>query len=778
MSNFNEIMVEITWKEFIASMKLRIHYIVVLLFQVLFFFSCTRAQNDASGSHFFNKIHQKISPFKDSKKNIVSGVWINQWFNQDGYRVTEFLSIDSATKESFACVINPMGGYEYSFANMQGDKLLVSFIDPDKNIYINRLSEYGRTSISVELKYVANSDTFTWVNIPKAQYSNRSYFYTRLSPSQTSQWSLFQSTCEQFFKQSKKTNVSEIVTEQLVYEQNDSFIEILQTSNQKSPHSNFCVFNPAANTVLSLPVHLLANRSIVFSTLDLMTSKDRSKFFKAISVKDVIRHVPQSLLALCSETNDDINIDTNFSKIDPFHVEERSYANDDTPAMDVSNDKRDDISYSPFMDQSFEGKPTYTYLVCEYHNLLNGSNGGWEWGEYPRWEWENQSSSCSGMFASNCIKLNGEWARDDSGLGAIGTMFVMDTTSHLESDFSRICNDTNEFSNHQDTRQYVQYYVADSFRSLNHTIWFKKTRTDASSYTLPFNRIVAFGDSLSDNGNLYTATAGLVGKGNYYHGRFSNGPVWVEYFSHKLGIDLYNWAVAAAPSDFGNFFDLFKSVPYTLQHELANFTSTIDELNITEDEISKMLFTLLIGGNNFVHDIKSTPEEISDDYINFTDALVQLGAKYIMVINLPDLAIAPRYNTDNEKSYEIRKRVQTTNDLIEQKIRAYRLEHPEVMFYDINLFKYTDDAMLNPSKYYLKNISDRCYTGGFSESYNAQKICDEPETHLFWDDLHPSTTFGCQTASIAVNILFEKHNIPQTPVDYRGCVASFISNRT
>lgn len=755
-------------------MKLQIRHVFILLFNLSFLFSCARADKTEK-VNFFENLYRKLPPFKDVKSLHLTGVWMNTWFNQDGYRITEFIVLNPETQHSYACVLNSMGGYEYSLIQSEQDKFIFSLIDPDKKTYINQLSEYGRDAFTVKLKYEPTFEQLRWANIPAQESSNRVYVYNKITSSQA-EWNLFQSTCAKFLRPAETINPTQIFTEQLVYEQDDSFVEILQSSDKNASDGNFCIFNVDAKTVLSLPVKFFSNRSIVFSTLDIMSSKDRSKIFKQIPAKEILKRVPSSFLTLCSVPKSQLYSINSSETTDPFYLEKR-VSDGDTNDLDPSE------IYSPFDTQSvqmmtenaLEGKPTYTYLVCEYHNLLNGSNGGWEWGEYPRWEWEKQTTSCSGIFSSNCVRLNGAWARDDRGIGAIGTMFVMDTSSHLEADISRVCNTTNDFSNRQDARAYVQYYVADSFTSLNHTIWFKKTRNDAF-YQLPFNRVVAFGDSLSDNGNLYTATAGLVGKGNYYHGRFSNGPVWVEYFSKYLGLDLYNWAVAAAPSDFGNFFDLFKSVPYTLQHELSNFTDSIHEVGMTKDEIEHMLFTLLIGGNNFVHDIKSTPEEIADDYANFADALVSLGAKYIMIINLPDLAIAPRYNKDDENAYVVRKRVQLTNELIENKIRMYQIQHPAVTFYDVNLFKYTDDAMLNPSKYYLTNTTDRCYTGSFYESYNSEKICDNPQTYLFWDDLHPSTTFGCQTAGIAINMIFEKHKLPQIPIDYRACVMSFITN--
>ncbi len=54
----------------------------------------------------------------------------------------------------------------------------------------------------------------------------------------------------------------------------------------------------------------------------------------------------------------------------------------------------------------------------------------------------------------------------------------------------------------------------------------------------PITGIVSFGDSLSDVGNISIGSGGTQPSPttNYYEGRFSNGPVWVEYLAKDLGV--------------------------------------------------------------------------------------------------------------------------------------------------------------------------------------------------------------------------------------------------
>jgi outer membrane lipase/esterase len=50
-----------------------------------------------------------------------------------------------------------------------------------------------------------------------------------------------------------------------------------------------------------------------------------------------------------------------------------------------------------------------------------------------------------------------------------------------------------------------------------------------------FSNAYFFGDSLSDTGNIYAFTGFTQPTPPYFNGRFSNGPVWVEYLAAGIG---------------------------------------------------------------------------------------------------------------------------------------------------------------------------------------------------------------------------------------------------
>src|SRR5690606_34523184 len=51
-----------------------------------------------------------------------------------------------------------------------------------------------------------------------------------------------------------------------------------------------------------------------------------------------------------------------------------------------------------------------------------------------------------------------------------------------------------------------------------------------------YGRLVVFGDSLSDSGNLYLATGGTNPPSPPYSQRYSNGPVFTEMLGFNLGL--------------------------------------------------------------------------------------------------------------------------------------------------------------------------------------------------------------------------------------------------
>jgi phospholipase/lecithinase/hemolysin len=175
-----------------------------------------------------------------------------------------------------------------------------------------------------------------------------------------------------------------------------------------------------------------------------------------------------------------------------------------------------------------------------------------------------------------------------------------------------------------------------------------------------FSQLFVFGDSLSDTGNAFIATGGLVNPTQatppsppYFPGRFSNGPIWVDTLAQKLNVNLtpflalsspdptasINFAVGGATT--GEFNAFVPSPPFPpsgLQAQINAFTS-LKAAGLPAD--SNALYTVLAGGNDFISGSIDPSGSVKNVSKAVTD-LYNAGARNILVGNLPDLGKTPR----------------------------------------------------------------------------------------------------------------------------------------
>ena len=147
-----------------------------------------------------------------------------------------------------------------------------------------------------------------------------------------------------------------------------------------------------------------------------------------------------------------------------------------------------------------------------------------------------------------------------------------------------------------------------------------------------FSNIVAFGDSLSDNGS----------NDGWGFGRYTDsyGTVWVENLATIFGIGdmLYDYAYGGATTDVGNvnanYPDTTGLAWQVNQEGIKNEISSIQDL-------SSSLFTVWAGAN----DAKAgtSPLDAAGNIITALGKLVGLGAESILVANLPDMGMTPQF---------------------------------------------------------------------------------------------------------------------------------------
>ncbi|HXS76936.1 MAG TPA: SGNH/GDSL hydrolase family protein [Terracidiphilus sp.] len=273
-----------------------------------------------------------------------------------------------------------------------------------------------------------------------------------------------------------------------------------------------------------------------------------------------------------------------------------------------------------------------------------------------------------------------------------------------------------------------------------------------------YTRIVVFGDSLSDTGNVAHLTAAKYGipvpspvGGNYTLGRFTDGydtipaaqnffGVWVEQLSASIPSHPAVTDSLDGGTNYAFGFALTGGGMSTLQLaggqvtvEVENMGRQITDYLSTHPRINNKTLFVVWGGANDVLNATS-PTQIVNAAIQETldvQRLIAAGATQILVLNLPPLGLTPRLNGSTAASQTANAASALYNSWLATGVAVlndfYRWRR--VAIYHVNVFSLFTQIAANPSALSLDNITMPAQ-GNFAIN---------PDTYLFWDDLHPTT---------------------------------------
>lgn len=261
-----------------------------------------------------------------------------------------------------------------------------------------------------------------------------------------------------------------------------------------------------------------------------------------------------------------------------------------------------------------------------------------------------------------------------------------------------------------------------------------------------FSTIYAFGDSLTDAGNVSLATAGLVPVSPPYAGReFSNGPVWVQDLAQKIGLPPPQPSLAGG-TDFAYGGAQTGQTP---NHALnpTDFLSQIGQFNTqVSSPQPNALYAVWIGSND-VLDIAnngalSTPQQQADVQAAVNNetagiqALAARGAKDFLVLNVPDLGKAPA-ERGNPAEAQAASSLSTLYDN-ELATAIHGLEASGQLKVDlVDTSALLAQAVSNPGAFGFSNVTDPAWTGNLSSSHSGN-LAPDASSHLFFDGLHPT----------------------------------------
>lgn len=316
----------------------------------------------------------------------------------------------------------------------------------------------------------------------------------------------------------------------------------------------------------------------------------------------------------------------------------------------------------------------------------------------------------------------------------------------------------------------------------------------------PPEKIIFFGDSLTDNGNLYRLDMHLLPKSPpYFAGRFSNGPTWAEIiawdYHHQFGVTSENYAWGGATTVTHSTLHEH-TFPVTLAVELDRYL--LDTLFRNK---SDTLFSFWIGGNDYLFDKETDVDllttKVVSEIMRGINKLIQFHARHFLVMTLPNLGKIPAAHDKDENPQRLNDLTVAHNHKLAEAVVALRKAHPEITVAYVDIGFFFNELLEDPQKYNrmrnvnITNTTDPCWQGGYRLRYLAEDralqtdnpstltdmaltlpdlrearqtarlaaagftACASPDQYVFWDGIHPSAVAHRMIASRVESELHE-----------------------
>jgi len=301
------------------------------------------------------------------------------------------------------------------------------------------------------------------------------------------------------------------------------------------------------------------------------------------------------------------------------------------------------------------------------------------------------------------------------------------------------------------------------------------------------------GDSLSDRGELGgTALGNLSGLVKSPDNRFTNGYVWSDFLGYMMlkndkstslvtsSDDVYTASTnskifirtfAEGGSTSHNYkkesFNLLTNeierlLVSNLEEKRALIRSSDFRLNVTEIQKLNTLVIEWTGANDMIL-VNEGPSRVAADKavaarMANLKSLIEMGYNNFLLLNLPNLSLAPRYKNGNTRD-DVNDVVIYFNTLLSEKILNIKNEYPNcsIDLYDVNsVFSLVAET---PQEFGLDaNKIDTPLTNA-PKFYTFSK--EEENRYMFWDEVHPTEamhkilSIKLSSAILALNYDFE-----------------------
>jgi phospholipase/lecithinase/hemolysin len=253
-----------------------------------------------------------------------------------------------------------------------------------------------------------------------------------------------------------------------------------------------------------------------------------------------------------------------------------------------------------------------------------------------------------------------------------------------------------------------------------------------------YTGLVAFGDSLTDVGNRFTATGGAEPASPPYDaGRWSDGPIWLERLAAGLGLS------DPTPSALGGTdyaaADAGTALSGYAHNGSANIGTQVTAYLSTHPTVDgDPLFVIWGGTNDFgPHTTPDPAESVANLSAEITE-LAKAGARQFLVPDLMPLGEVPairRPGPAAEAQYD---------DLATQfntrlAAAAVQLEAGlGIKVHHLDVYGLVEQVLADPGAFGITDVTDQAKSG---DEGDPGAVAPNPDQYLFWDNIHPAETF-------------------------------------
>lgn len=262
-----------------------------------------------------------------------------------------------------------------------------------------------------------------------------------------------------------------------------------------------------------------------------------------------------------------------------------------------------------------------------------------------------------------------------------------------------------------------------------------------------FSAVYAFGDSLSDAGNVSLATARTIPVSPPYGaGHFTNGNVWVQDLATNLGLPPVKASLAGG-TDYAyggaetGLTPQHVPNPTDLPGQLAQFIIN------TPSPQPNALYTVWIGSNDVLdiaNHVTNPVQQQADitaavrNEAGFLSGLAAHGAHNIMVLNVPDLGKIP-YET--ARGATISATASALSAQYDQQLASslQALANSGAAKVDLlDTYTLLDKAIASPGAYGFSNVTQPEWTGNLTSSSSGVLHAPTQGQYMFFDSMHPT----------------------------------------